>query len=141
MPEFTFLGGQVRKWSLPIVEGGSGPFEPKRLMLPQGELAWLYNADDGIRYIACLELRAGTVRGNHYHLRKEEWVYVIQGELELLLQDRATQARETVPLRTGDLAFIPTGVAHAMRAVQSGHAVEFSSSRFEPSDSYRFPVG
>lgn len=140
MAESTFLGGKVCKWSLPVVEGASGAFEPKRLMLPQGELARIYDADEGIRYIACLELRAGTVRGNHYHLHKEEWVYVLQGELALLLQDRATQERESVPIRVGDLAFIPAGVAHAMRAVQPGHAVEFSSSRFDPSDSYRFPV-
>lgn len=137
MSESTYLHGKVRKLSLPLVDGPVGPFGCKRLRLPQGELARVYDADEGMRFIAYIELRPGAVRGNHYHRHKAEWVYIIQGELELLLLDPATGARETVPLRTGDLAFIPTGIAHAMRTVHAGHAVEFSTARFDPQDSVR----
>ena len=137
MTESTYLAGKVRKLSLPVVDGPVGPFGCKRLRLPQGELARIYDADEGMRFIACIELRAGAVRGNHYHHHKAEWVYVLQGEVELLLLDPQTKARDTVPLRAGDLAFIPTGIAHAMRTVEPGHAVEFSSSRFDPEDSVR----
>jgi quercetin dioxygenase-like cupin family protein len=140
MNETTFLAGKVRKFSLPVVEGAMGPFGCKRLLLPQGELARIYDDEEGMRFIAYLELRAGAVRGNHYHHRKAEWVYIVQGEIELLLLDPQTNARDTAPLRTGDLAFIPTGVAHAMRTVQPGHALEFSPSRFDPEDSVRIAV-
>jgi oxalate decarboxylase/phosphoglucose isomerase-like protein (cupin superfamily) len=141
MTETAFLGGRVRKWSLPVVQGAGGDYSLKRLLLPQGELARIYDADEGMRFIAYIELRAGGLRGNHFHKVKQEWVYVIQGEMELLLQEPETNGRETVRMQTGDLALIPTGIAHAIRTIQPGHAVEFSSSRFDPEDSFRFQVG
>lgn len=140
MTESKFLAGKVLKWSLPVVEGPTGPYSLKRLLLPQGELARIYDADEGMRFIAVIELRAGTVRGNHYHKAKEEFVYVIQGEVLLLLQDPESKARDTVPLQTGDLVFIQTGIAHAMQTVKAGQAIEFSKTRFDPDDSYRFPL-
>lgn len=141
MTESTFLSGKVRKLSLPVVEGATGPFGCKRLLLPQGELARLYDGDPGMRYISYIELRAGGLRGNHVHKHKQEWVYVLQGAVELLLLDPETNARESVTLVTGDLAFISPGVAHAMRTLEPGHAIEFSPERFDPQDSYRCQVG
>ena len=141
MLESSFLDGKVRKWSLPVVEGATGDYTLKRLLLPQGELARIYDADEGIRFIAFIELRAGTTRGNHFHKVKEEFVYVIQGALTLILEDIASKARDTASLETGDLAFIPTGIAHALRPTRPGQAIEFSPVRFNPEDSYRFPLG
>lgn len=140
MTESTFLSGKVRKVCLPVVESPSGPFGCKRLLLPQGELARFYDAEEGMRFIAYIELKDGAVRGNHFHHQKQEWVYVIQGALELLLMDPQTKARDSVPLATGELAFIPAGVAHALRTVQPGHAIEFSPERFDPEDTIRCPV-
>ena len=140
MTQSAFLAGKVLKFTLPVVDGPVGPFGCKRLLLPQGELARIYDAEEGLRFIAYIELRAGGVRGNHYHLRKAEWVYVIQGALELCLLDPQTNARDSVPLVSGELAFVPAGIAHAMRTVQPGHAIEFSSTRFDPEDSVRLCV-
>src|SRR5208283_1863182 len=72
--ESKFLSGKVVKWSLPALEPPFAPDAPalKRLLLPQGELAQVYDAEDAVRYIACLDLLAGTVRGNHYHKAKRE---------------------------------------------------------------------
>ena len=142
MSESTFLCGKVARWSLPVIQSPSGEGLPllKRLLLAQGELAQFYDADEGIRYIAAIELRDGAVRGNHYHDRKEEWLYVIIGEVSLLLVDVETQARATVPLRAGDLAVVHTGVAHAWKTVQPGLAVEFSPVRFDPADVHRFAL-
>ena len=140
MQKTTFLGGRVVKQSLPTVPGPAGPNAParKRLLLPQGELAQLYDGDPGLRYLAALELRAGEVRGNHYHEVKEEYLYVIQGEVLLLLQDVDSQLGESVLLRPGDLAFIPTRIAHALKPAGAGLALEFSAARFDPADIYRF---
>ena len=140
MTESKFLAGKVRKWSLPVVEGAAGDYSLKRLLLPQGELARIYDAEEGIRFIAFIELRAGTVRGNHFHQAKEEFVYVIQGEVTLVVEDTASKVRDFVPLRTGDLAFIPTGIAHALQTTTSGQAIEFSTARFDPADSYHTPL-
>ena len=142
MSETTFLNGKVLKRSLPALELPLGPDAPalKRLRLPQGELAQFYDAEEGIRYMAFLELVPGQVRGNHYHKVKEEQVYVMRGEVWLSVADIDSQARASVALRAGDLAVIRTGIAHAMRTVAAGQAIEFSSARFDAADIHRFPL-
>src|SRR5260370_20371218 len=106
-------------------------------MLPQGELAQFYDGDQGIRYIAQIELEAGRVRGNHYQKVKQEWVYMMGGEVTLIVEDLESKARETAFLLAGDLTFIQTGVVHALQVTKSGQAIEFSKSRFDPADIYR----
>jgi quercetin dioxygenase-like cupin family protein len=139
MAEITLLGGKVKKQALPMVQPPSGLESPtlKRLMLPQGELAQFYDGEEGIRYIAQIELPAGGIRGNHYHKLKEEWVYLISGDVNLIVEDLASKARESTLLVAGDLAFITTGVVHALQVTKSGQAIEFSSARFDPADIYR----
>jgi len=137
--ENSILGGRVTKQTLPAVEPSSTPDSHtlKRLMLPQGELAQFYDGDEGIRYIAQIELQAGSVRGNHYHKRKNEWVYMMSGEVTLIVEDLVSKARETLKLSAGDLAFIKTGIVHALQVTESGQAIEFSTARFDPADIYR----
>lgn len=38
--------------------------------------------------------KPGVIRGNHYHLRKSEWFYVIQGECRLVIKDMKTGKKE-----------------------------------------------
>jgi len=142
MSETAFLNGKVRKGSLPVLPLPVGPEAAslKRLFLPQGELAQFYDADEGIRYMAFIELLPGQVRGNHYHKVKEERVYVIRGEILLSVADIDSGARASVAIRTGDLAVIQTGVAHAYQTVDPGQAIEFSPTRFDPADIHRFPL-
>jgi hypothetical protein len=74
-PETTLLNGKVLKRSLPLLQLPLGPDAPalKRLLLPQGELAQFYDAEQGIRYMAFIKLLPGQVRGNHYHKVKKNW--------------------------------------------------------------------
>jgi len=138
--ESKFLSGKVVKWSLPALEP---PFDPegpilKRLLLPQGELAQVYDAEEPVRYIACLDLLAGTVRGNHYHKIKRELVYLMRGEVSVIVRDVETGGRGTVSLRSGELILIQPGVAHAMVISAPGMAVEFAQARFNPDDTHRY---
>ena len=112
----------------------------KRVLLPQGELAQIYDADQGIRYIASIELKAGSVRGNHYHKVKREYVYVLSGALLLVLEDLRDHAQEKLELAAGDLVLIQPGIAHALHVKQDGQAIEFSPDRFNPSDTYRLQL-
>lgn len=132
----SFLSGKVLKWSLPVLALPLQPDAPqlKRLALAQGELAQIYDEDQGLRYLACVELRAGSIRGNHYHHKKQEWIYLVAGVLDLTVKDMVTQEWVRLDLRAGDLAFIQTGIAHALRVKESGQAVEFSVARFDPGD-------
>ena len=142
MTEAKFLSGRVLKRSLPVVEPGSGGEKPsvKRLLLPQGELAQFYDGEEPIRYLAYIELRPGVTRGNHYHKVKEEWIYVLQGRGVLFLQDIESKEKASVPLTSGDLAFVPPGIAHALQISEPGQAVEFSKVRFDAGDIHRFSL-
>lgn len=140
--ESSFLDGKVTKQSLPAVQPPVPADTPvrKRLLLPQGELAQFHDADEPVHYLAYIELLEGQTRGNHYHQVKEESVYVIRGELELVVEDVASRAREVVSLRAGDLAVIQPGIAHVLRTLKPGQAIEFSKARFDPADTHRFPL-
>ena len=142
MTESIFLNGKVLKRSVPELQLPVAPDAPilKRLMLPQGELAQFYDAPEGIRYMAFIELRAGSVRGNHYHEVKEELIYMVRGEVLLIAEDIQSKARESVPLQAGDLATIRTKTAHALQVVESGQAIEFSTARFDPADTHKFAL-
>lgn len=134
----SILGGRVSKITLPSVHGRPGPDAPplKRLFLAQGELSQLWDADCPIHYIAFLELRPGTVRGNHFHRLKREFFYVIAGEAILFVQDVDSGLRDRAVLASGDLAEIPPGVAHCFQVSAAGQALEFSPNRFNPVDIY-----
>jgi mannose-6-phosphate isomerase-like protein (cupin superfamily) len=133
-----FLAGRVTKTSLPVAEPGV-PGAPllKRLLLPQGALAQIYDGNEGMRYLAWLELRSGAVRGNHVHQRKHEYFYLIAGEVELVVQDGSTGERAGLNLVAGGLVYLAAGVAHAYRPLTGGEAVEFSPVRFDPADTVR----
>ena len=139
MNESSFLHGKVLKRSLPIFQSTppADALGPKRLTLPQGELANIYDGQEGIRYIACIELREGTVRGNHWHQVKEEQIYVVSGKLLLVAQEGESGQQISVELQPGDLAFIAPGVAHALKTLVAGQAIEFSKNRFNPADVQR----
>ncbi len=142
MNEIMHLSGKVRQESLPVFESPVGvkPDLRKRLRLPQGELAQVFNGHPGIHYLACIELVPGTTRGHHYHLNKQEFLYVISGELVLTVEDIHTRQRETLVCREGDLTVIETSVAHTLQVLRRGHAMEFSPVPFDAADVHRYAL-
>jgi dTDP-4-dehydrorhamnose 3,5-epimerase-like enzyme len=135
----TLLEGKVVRRRLPELQPGPASTEVslKRLTLPQGELAQFHDSDEPMRYMASIELKSGTVRGNHYHKIKREYVYVVSGEIRLALQDLETNVREVLEISAGDLILIQPGVVHALEIKKDGMAIEFSPNRFDPKDTYR----
>jgi hypothetical protein len=142
MSESKILNGKAFKRSLPVVEPQNAAGSPtlKRLLLPQGELAQFFDGEEPIRYLAYIELRSGNARGNHFHKVKAEWIYLLSGEAMLLLEDIETKQQAKLPLKIGDIAFVQTGIAHAIQVLQSGQAIEFSSARFDAQDIYKYPI-
>lgn len=141
-PPNAFLAGKVIKTSLSTIQGRPPPGAPrlKRLLLDQGELSHFWDGEEPIRYIAFVELRQGSIRGNHYHTLKREFLYVISGAVRLIVQDVQGRDRITLPVGTGELVEIGTRVAHAFQVVDAGQAVEFSEARFDGADVYPFPL-
>lgn len=112
----------------------------KRLALAQGELAQFHDADFPVRYIASIELRPGLPRGNHYHRVKREFIYLVQGEIVLRLEDVATRESWEFRLRAGDLAFVDAEIAHVLEPVMAGLGIEFSEEAFDAADTVRHEV-
>lgn len=132
----------MRHRSLPLLEVplvGEAP-ELKRLNLPQGQLAQLCPSQPGFHYLAWMELKPGGVRGNHYHHEKEEWLYLIEGELELTVEDPESGERARCSLLPGDLVIIQAGIAHALLPKQIGQGIEFSPAPFDPADTVAHPL-
>lgn len=137
-----FLGGKAWVAALPEInpEQAAGSPPLKRLMLRQGELAQLHDSDEPLRYLAAIELLPGFIRGNHLHHVKREFIYVLYGDLDLVVEDPATCERAQIRLHKGDLAFVDVEIAHALRPVTVGLAVEYSASRFNAADTVRYPL-
>lgn len=139
-----FLEGRVQHVRLPVYREPTGPDVPvlKRLLLPQGELAQFYDGEQPIHYIAFIDLLPGGIRGNHVHRRKKEFIYLIEGELDLLAEDveHGPESRVTVRICAGEMAIVEPGIAHALVTIQPGRAIEFSPARFDATDSFRHPL-
>ena len=142
MNAVVYFGGRLRKRSLPVFNGSPPPeaAAPKRLLLAQGELANFYDHPEGIRYLAFLELRAGAIRGNHFHRKKLEHLYLISGRLLLAAKENADGELISLQLEAGDLATIEPGICHAFEPGEAGQAIEFSPGMFDSADIYKVRV-
>lgn len=144
MSEFADLrlfDGRLLKRTLRLLQPGpeTSVLEMKRLDLAQGELIQLFTGtgERTLRYLAIIEFRPDQPRGNHYHLRKEEWVYVILGHVDLVARDRSSNSTTQLRLNAGDVAFIGPGVEHVLKPGAAGYGIEFSTTPFDPQDTYR----
>jgi hypothetical protein len=142
MNEMIFFDGKLRKTSLPLFQGPppADAAGPKRLLLAQGELANFYDDPQGIRYLAALELKLGSVRGNHRHRVKLEYVYVVAGCLTVVATPGNPVEPVSIALREGELVRIEPGIAHAFKTLEPGYAVEFSPALFDASDLERYSL-
>ncbi|MBX3731790.1 MAG: cupin domain-containing protein [Verrucomicrobiae bacterium] len=142
MTQESHLGGGVIRHRLPVrpPETGADATEPRRLALPSGELAQLTDGRTAFRHIACLELREGTLRGNHRHEQKQEWFYLVAGRVTFFAVDPDSGQRMELKVEPGDLLEVAPGVAHALRVEAPGLAVEFAPQPFDPADTRPHPV-
>ena len=137
------LSGKVWKRALPVFTGPPEPGAPslKRMLLPQGELAQVHDSDEGIHFLACIELREGTTRGNHFHKVKREFIYLLSGAFVLLLEDVASKVRETMAVSPGELVFISTEVAHTLRLRSPARLLSFRQAPIRPRGHLPLPAG
>lgn len=60
----------------------------------------------------------GNIAGNHYHKKKEELFYAVNGELTVFLEDGHTKMKEEIRLLSTkhQALFIPKNISHMVRA-------------------------
>ena len=133
----TFFGGRAWIKPLQVIDQPAQRTEVcARLASPRGELVVLTDGADPIRHLAYVELKAGMLRGNHYHKLRHETFYLIQGEVTVTMGDIATGETETAQMRGGDMAYFDPCIAHAFRPSIGGHGIEYAPEPFDTGDVY-----
>jgi len=100
----------------------------------------LIHFDDDIKFVGYLRFQPNAPRGNHYHLRKVEYMAILDGELktELRLYNNESDKIEIIWKRGQIMRLLP-GAIHTITAtsINAATAIEFSPQRFKASDVYK----
>jgi oxalate decarboxylase/phosphoglucose isomerase-like protein (cupin superfamily) len=130
-----YFDGRATVKSLPLTDQPANRAEIcARISSPRGELAVLTDGTVPIRHLSYLEMRPGMIRGNHFHKLRQEYFYLISGNISLSLSDVATGQTVALEIQPGDMVYIQPGVAHAFNPLTPGHAVEYAAQPFDFSD-------
>jgi len=108
----------------------------KRWQDDRGQCAQL-TPDESPIHVAVLEIKEGTVRGDHYHKLVEEIFYIVYGTIVLTAWNIETRIYETYTLRSGDKAYIPPFHMHRFFATKDTLLVEYSLTPYDKNDSYK----
>ena len=74
-------------------------YKVKELEIHSDKRGWLVEMlkrnglKEDIKQIYVTSIKPGKIRGNHYHLKRTEWFFIISGKAELYLQDLKTKER------------------------------------------------
>jgi dTDP-4-dehydrorhamnose 3,5-epimerase-like enzyme len=88
----------------------------------------------------------GQVRGNHYHIRSNEWFTVIQGAALAFLADPTTGETLQWHLdgRTPVTLYVPAGVAHAFQNPKESQTgmllIACADQPYDPHDTAHYPI-
>ncbi len=126
---------------LPV--GGDHSLE-RRIFSGKGEMAQILNrTDEAFRRLVYWELdstNSDQERGHHCHERRIERIYVLTGELKLLLKDTKSSDNNKMIIKAGDRVMIGPGVAHAYRSLMYSQVLEYSPEPYDPIDTYPYTV-
>ena len=93
------------------------------------------NSTQSINTVAMWESKAGSAaRGNHYHLYKEEIIYIIKGKVRIYYWLPEKPEIENVIVEAGDLITINPKLGHAYQAIEDTLAFEVGNHPYKPAD-------
>lgn len=112
-----------------------------RIISQAGEIAQIVSGTS-FKFLAYIEFEESgeTPRGNHYHVNKEEFFYVVKGRLRAIYENLETKERAETVLETGDLVSVKPKCAHVYFPVEYTQLIEFSTGAFDPADTYKHVV-
>ncbi len=70
--------------------------------------------EQDVSHIAIITSKKGSVRGNHYHPKQQQYCYLIFGKYESITKDLKSGKEEKIIAVAGDLVHTPPMIAHAM---------------------------
>lgn len=76
--------------------------------------------EEPINHVAVITSKKGATRGNHYHPKQVQYVYLVSGRYESISKDISSQdaKEEKVIVESGCLVVTPPMTAHAMRFLE-----------------------
>lgn len=95
----------------------------------RGEIIDVLLDGEEVRHTGIITSKAGARRGNHYHKKATEYIYVVRGRARWISKDVAggkSAAEETV-LEAGDLLTNPPLTAHAVIFLEDTDLIEMST--------------
>jgi quercetin dioxygenase-like cupin family protein len=114
----------------PLAGGG-------RLQTEAGELAQIVDGEP-FRSLASIEFLPDAIRARHFHDRKVETLYLIEGTLHAVFVDVDTHAVGRLVVEAGDIVTVQPRCAHMYRAVEHAWALELAPDRYDAQDTFAF---
>jgi mannose-6-phosphate isomerase-like protein (cupin superfamily) len=103
-----------------------------------GEELWIVNNE---KYCGkLLRFNKGAEFSMHYHIKKEETWFVLQGSLKIEYYDLSNADKKEKLLNVGDVIHICPCIPHKLFALTEASLIEVSTQHFEE-DSYRVEKG
>jgi len=106
----------------------------------------IHEGEIKVGQLSLCTIEVANQRGGHYHTRKEEWFYLIQGRMALDFYSKETEYLQT-QLLTPDSAkfiYIPPGYLHVVRNIgeEVVKYIILCNEKFDPddADTYRVKV-
>ncbi len=81
-----------------------------------------------INHVAILYSKKGSVRGNHFHKKSHQHMYIIEGSLRYYTKapDAGDETIQSCVVKKGDLVSSPPGEVHAMEMLEDTTAMVFT---------------
>jgi len=84
--------------------------------------------DVSIKHIGIITSKAGAVRGKHYHLKADQYNYVLTGKMEVRTKAyNQNDKPKTWILSEGEMIFIPKKIIHSVKAVTDCIFLDFNT--------------
>ncbi len=94
-----------------------------------------------MRHLAWFTIRKGAWRGMHYHEKKEEIFYVIDGRMRAVFVDLDTKEKEEHVLETGHRIRLQPRCWHVFYGLEESSVVEYSPQVYDKEDAPKLDMG
>lgn len=93
----------------------------------RGQITNVLERDD-LKHVSVITCKKGATRGNHFHRKEVQYLYVVSGTFRSESRDVNTEECHAAIVKPGHLIITPPCVAHKLTALSSGILVQISTA-------------
>ena len=114
-----------------------------RAVDPRGAITNIF--EGAIGHVALISSKKGSIRGNHYHKKDHQYIYLVSGAFEShSCEVQNPQKKQVLNVRAGDIVDTPPLTAHAQKFIEDSVFLALSTRQREQGkyedDTLAFPV-